>query len=258
MKRPSFQFYAGDWQANSNLRRCSLHEKGAWIDMLCLAHDQSEYGVLRWPLSEIARAVAAPLGVLRALVDKGVLKGHDKHLDEALVYVPRSGRKDGEPVILLPAQPGPIWFSSRMVRDEYIRASRGESSRFSADEDAAPKATPNPAPKAAPKPPFGDGSSSSSSSSSSIPPGPQRGKTMGVDELVALGVTAQHASDWLAARKAKRLPLTPTAWEMFYAAAAKQGLSPAAAVEHCAARGWAGFHADATQGAPAAAWGDAE
>jgi hypothetical protein len=252
MKRPSFQFYPGDWQANSNLRRCSHQEKGVWIDVLCLAHDQSEYGVLRWPLKEIARAVGAPLTALRALVDKDVFKGHDEQLREAFIYVPRSGRKDGEPVILLPIQPGPIWFSSRMVRDEYVRTVRGESSRFGTDDSVAPKP--------APKPPIGDGSSPSSSSSSSIPPGPQRGQTMGVDELVAMGVAAQHARDWLAARKAKRLPLTRTAWAKFYAAAEKEGLSPAAAVEHCAGRGWAGFHVDAAskQGAPASAWGDAE
>ena len=52
MKRPSFQFYPGDWQANSNLRRCTHEEKGVWLDVMCLLHDQEEYGVARWPLKE--------------------------------------------------------------------------------------------------------------------------------------------------------------------------------------------------------------
>lgn len=166
MKRPSFQFYPGDWQANSNLRRCSHAEKGAWVDVMCLLHDQPEYGVLRWSLKEIAQAVGCTPVVLRGIVAKDVFKGSDTELVEPFVYVPRSGRRDGEPVILLPVQPGPIWFSSRMVRDEYIRTVRGESTRFG-EGGEAPKRTPKPTPKASPKPPFGDGSSPSSSSSPS-------------------------------------------------------------------------------------------
>jgi len=162
MKRPSFQFYPGDWQANSNLRRCTHAEKGVWLDVMCLMHDQPEYGVLRWPLKEIAQAVGAPIGSLRALVTKSILKGDDIELVEAFVYIPRSGRKDGDPVTLLAPQAGPVWYSSRMVKDEYVRTIRGESSRFGGDEDDASKD--------APKPPLGDGSSSSSSSSSSTKP----------------------------------------------------------------------------------------
>ena len=33
MRRPSFQFYPADWLGNTNLRRCSHSEKGAWIDV---------------------------------------------------------------------------------------------------------------------------------------------------------------------------------------------------------------------------------
>lgn len=159
MKRPSFQFYPGDWTGNSNLRRCSHSEKGVWLDVICLMHDQTEYGVLRWPLKEIAQAVGCSLSMLRSLVTKGVLKGDDKRMEEPYVYIPRSGRRDGEPVTLLGTQDGPLWYSSRMVKDEYVRTIRGESTRFSDEFGAAPKLSP--------KPPFGDGSSSSSSSSSS-------------------------------------------------------------------------------------------
>ena len=159
MKRPSFQFYPGDWQANSNLRRCTHAEKGVWLDVMCLMHDQPEYGVLRWPLKEIAQAVGARVVDLRALSSKGVLKGSDTHLDEPFVYTPRSGRKDGEPITLVPTQAGPIWYSSRMVKDEYVRTIRGESTRFGDESGEAPKRSP--------KGGLGDGSSSSSSSSPS-------------------------------------------------------------------------------------------
>lgn len=163
MKRPSFQFYPGDWTSNSNLRRCSHAEKGIWIDVMCLLHDQEEYGIVRWPLKEIAQAVNCTVAVLRGLVTKGILKGADApHAVEPFVYVPRSGRKDGDPVILVNAQPGPIWYSSRMVKDEYVRTIRGESSRFGAGDGDAPKV--------APKPPLGDGSSASASASPSGKP----------------------------------------------------------------------------------------
>jgi len=173
MKRPSFQFYPGDWTGNSNLRRCTHAEKGAWLEVMCLMHDQEdEYGVLRWPLKEVAQAAGCTVATLKSLIAKGVLKGDDKKLEEAFVYVPRSARKDGEPVTLIEPQDGPLWFSSRMVKDEYVRTIRGESSRFGDDEDDAPKDAPKDppkrAPKPAPKPPIGDGSSSSSSSSTSL------------------------------------------------------------------------------------------
>lgn len=167
MKRPSFQFYPADWQANSNLRRCSHEERGIWIDVLCLLHDQEEYGVIRWTLKEIAQAIGCTPAKLSGLVSKGVLKGADKGDDsESLIYVPRHSRKDGEPITLIPSQNGPIWYSSRMVVDEHKRVIRGEST-------AAPKAAPNPpigaASKLTPHPtpditPLRAGASSSSSS----------------------------------------------------------------------------------------------
>lgn len=145
MKRPSFQFYPADWQANSNLRRCSHEEKGIWLDVLCLLHDQEEYGICRWSLKEIAQAIGCTSAKLSGLITKGVLKGADTSQDvDELVYVPRSGRKDGAPVTLINQQKGPLWYSSRMVVDEYKRLVRAESG-------ATPKDAPNLSPKLSPK-----------------------------------------------------------------------------------------------------------
>lgn len=124
---------------------------------MCLMHDQDEYGVLRWPLKEIAGAVKCKVSDLQSLVRKGVMKGDDKRLEEQFVYVPRSGRKDGEPVTLIDIQDGPIWYSSRMVKDEYVRTIRGESGGK------------GDAPKQSPKPPIGDTFGPRGSSSSSSP-----------------------------------------------------------------------------------------
>jgi hypothetical protein len=163
VSRPSFQFYPKDWRNNANLRRCSPAARGAWMDVMCVLHDSDEYGLVRWPLKELANAAGVSIGLARELVDKSVLKGNDKTLDAALVYTPRSGRREGPPVTLVPVQDGPVWFSSRMVKDEYVRTIRGEGTRFTEDNQPSPK----PGANRAPNPPFGDGPSSSSSSSSS-------------------------------------------------------------------------------------------
>lgn len=61
--------------------------------------------------------------------------------------------------------------------------------------------------------------------------------------LLALGVDAQVAADWLAVRKAKRAALTQTALDGMVDEAHKAGISVAQAVRICAARGWQGFRA---------------
>lgn len=160
MRRPSFQFYPADWRNNANLRRCSPAARGIWVDVMCVLHDSDEYGVVRWPLVDLANSANAPIKLVRELVEKSVLKGGDKALDPPFIYVPRSGRKNGAPVTLLPTQAGPIWYSSRMVKDEYVRTIRGESTRFGDGNGDAPDTSPNP--------PFGDGSTSSSSSTPTV------------------------------------------------------------------------------------------
>ena len=64
-----------------------------------------------------------------------------------------------------------------------------------------------------------------------------------VSEMVAEGVNEQHATDWLIARKAKDLPLTPTAWDQTKAEAVKAGMTVPDAIKTAAANGWAGFKA---------------
>lgn len=62
--------------------------------------------------------------------------------------------------------------------------------------------------------------------------------------LIAEGVDAQQASDFLQIRKAKKAPLTQTALDGIKREAEKAGLALAAAVELCCLRGWQGFKAE--------------
>lgn len=186
MKRPSFQFYPADWRSNAKLRRCSAAERGDWIDLICLLHDSEEYGVLRWPLKDIAEA-GCKIAALQALRRKGVLKGADtgEHF-AGHTYTPRHAGKAGRPVVLLEPQEGPIWFSSRMVEDEYVRTKRATN--------GAAESTPKP-PKGTPKGghPSRDARAQSSSSTSTssksrkddvgLPPDPHPPRTNGHDQL---------------------------------------------------------------------------
>ena len=62
-------------------------------------------------------------------------------------------------------------------------------------------------------------------------------------DLEAEGVERQAAADWLQLRKAKRLPLTPTAWADTKAEGTKAGLTPPQTVATAVANNWAGFKA---------------
>lgn len=152
--RPSFQFYPADWLANTNLRRCSEAARGIWIDVMCVLHGSDEYGVIRWPMADLARAANAPLRLVKELADKGVLKGADKGAAD-FRWAPSHAGQKGDEVTLVVAGEGPIWYCSRFVKDEYKRQRRGANNRFTADKQP-PKKVPKKVPKASPKAGIGD------------------------------------------------------------------------------------------------------
>jgi hypothetical protein len=176
MKRPSFQFYPADWRNNAKLRRCTEAARGAWTDILCILHDSDEYGVLRWPLDDIARAAGVSIKSARELAQKEVIKGGDAGM-EAFTYTTRHAGQDGNSFTLIEKTSAPCWYSSRMVIDEFIRLRRGVGTRFTT-ENQPPTKSPtrrvgvdigesSRSPTRAVGDGLGDGPSSSSSSSSS-------------------------------------------------------------------------------------------
>ena len=161
------------------------------MDILCVLHDSDEYGVCRWPLADLARAAGAQLRLVKELADKDVLKGGDKE-PEPFVHTPRHAGKSGEPVTLVATDGGPCWYSSRLVRDEWVRLRRGAGTRFG-DDNPPPNKSPNKTPKQLPNdqpnstpiasPTHGVGEwlgyGPSSSSSSSVIPIPSEAKASG-------------------------------------------------------------------------------
>lgn len=91
---------------------------------MCLMHDSEEYGVLRWTTQKIAKALRVKPGVIASLIEAGVMKGCDKGLCEPLSYAPTTKNKKWPAIVLVPPTEGPIWYSSRMVKDEHIRTVR--------------------------------------------------------------------------------------------------------------------------------------
>jgi hypothetical protein len=168
MKRPAFQFYPADWRSNAKLRRCSDAARGAWMDILCVLHGADEYGVVRWPLTELARSAGVSLRLARELAAKGVLKGADSNA-EPYVHTPTHAGRKGEPVILVQTDGGPVWYCSRLVRDEWTRHRRGAGTRFDSENQPSREPTGTPTRREGER--QGDGPSSSSSSSASIPVG---------------------------------------------------------------------------------------
>lgn len=107
MKRPSFQFYPGDWLRDTALRSVSVAARGAWSDMLCLMHEGTPYGHLK-----VGSKVILPDNLARmiglTLEETSRLVGE---LEEAGVF---SRTTEG------------CIYSRRMVRDEEIREKRAK------------------------------------------------------------------------------------------------------------------------------------
>lgn len=112
MKRPSFQFYPGDWMRDAALRSCSVGARGLWADLMCVMHDGDPYGHLsvngRGLTDQQASSICGvSLAVYRRLLAELEAAG-------------------------VPARtPDGVLLSRRMVRDEEIRnrrAAGGEES----------------------------------------------------------------------------------------------------------------------------------
>lgn len=114
MKRPAFQFYPADWRKDPALSICSLAARGLWIEMMCIAHESDEYGVLvvagnPMTAQHIARSVGESLAVVKRLLAE---------LEEAGVF-----SRDERGCI----------YSRRMCKDERSREKRAAGGEAGAE-----------------------------------------------------------------------------------------------------------------------------
>ena len=105
MKRPSFQFYPGDWMRSTDLRCCSVGARGLWIDMICLMHEGKPYGHLKVGdkvihAQNLASITGATIQEVEGWLDELMETGVCSINDEGCI------------------------FSRRMIRDEELRQIR--------------------------------------------------------------------------------------------------------------------------------------
>jgi hypothetical protein len=166
VKRPSFQFYPGDWLQDTALRASSLAARGLWADMLCIMHQGRPYGHLTLPATgedghkEVLRPILPP--VLARMVGAGAddLQCLLDELESAGVF---SRTSDG------------VIFSRRMVHDEKVREARASGGIQSLNHPNVPRPKGretdifNESSRTSSVTSFGGSPSSSSSSSSKNP-----------------------------------------------------------------------------------------
>jgi hypothetical protein len=182
-RRPSFQFYPGDWLNDTALRLCSVAARGLWIDMLCLMHQGNPYGFLK---------VGA----------KVILPANLAHLVGATTADVEGWLQELEDVGTFSRQRGVI-FSRRMVRDEDLRQRRAAGGKLGgnplllASEEDNPKVggkvnLPGGGKDNRETTPSSSSSSSSSSSKEKTPPTPRGGSRRSIvidDALKEAGLT---------------------------------------------------------------------
>lgn len=116
MKRPSFQFYPGDWQRDTALRLCSIGARGCWLEMLCIMHQATPYGHLVHEGRALqAKQIASLIG------GEATAKQVQAWLDEMEAEGVFARTEDG------------CIYSRRMVRDESVRQARAEGGKSGAE-----------------------------------------------------------------------------------------------------------------------------
>lgn len=120
MKRPSFQWYPGDFRRDTAVQACCFGARSLWREMMDLMHDGEPYGHLTAggvaiQPENLARIVGEPAGKVRRWL---------KELDDHKVF----SRTDAG-----------VIFSRRMVRDELHRNRRGAGGIKSLDNPNVPR-----------------------------------------------------------------------------------------------------------------------
>lgn len=184
MKRPSFQFYPGDWLNDAALRMCSTSARGLWIDMICIMHQGTDYGYLKVNhkvilTANLARMVGSTLPEV---------EGWLAELEGAGVF-----SRDASGCV----------FSRRMIKDEELRNIRAKGGKLGGNPVLMSAKTPQPKVNLDANLPLTPSSSSSSSSSSDAEREPHFPEVIGRPTLTEVkawagncGLASWKAEDW--------------------------------------------------------------
>jgi uncharacterized phage protein (TIGR02220 family) len=147
MKMPALQFYPADWRKDLAVQSLGYHDRGVWLEMLCLMHESSERGVLLLNETPMADVVAARIlgldiqtfkqtlgtllshGVARRRESDGAIFNKRMVSDERLCDIRRkAGKKGGNPALLK---------QNRTTRDKQKPTPSSSSSSSSSDDKGA-------------------------------------------------------------------------------------------------------------------------
>jgi len=102
-------------------------------------HDSDEYGILRWTLQEISNAIGCKIDDLQHLIKLDILKGTENPVDK-VSFSTSLAQKNRYPLfVILIDSYGPLFYSSRMVRDEYVRQKRADGGSKSLTNPNVPR-----------------------------------------------------------------------------------------------------------------------
>lgn len=132
-KLPAFQFYPADYMKDPGIRILSHHDRGVWVDCLCLMHESEQRGLLMingkaMTDAELARALGLPLHDPNPLIFAGLSEYLLKQIPTTdltntltrLLDVGVASRHEETGALM----------SRRMVRDEALRQIRTECGRL--------------------------------------------------------------------------------------------------------------------------------
>lgn len=215
-KRPSFQFYPGDWLRSTDLRSCSVGARGLWIDMICLMHEGNPYGHLK-----VGDKVILPVNL--AMMVGATLEEVTKWLEE----LEKSG--------VFSVKNGCI-VCRRMIRDERIRESRASGGVLGGNPALLKRGKVNLPANLPPTPAVAFASASSSSK--------PKNKAQANGFELPEWVPKMQWDAWIESRTKARKAPTPFAKRMAVSKLEQlheQGHHPAAVLAQSAFNGWAGL-----------------
>lgn len=223
-KRPSFQFYPGDWLRDP-VAGCSLEAQGLWLRLLMVAHDSERRGYLsinRLPIPEdsLARKCGCTLQLFQSLFAELERAGIPRRTASGIIY------------------------SKRMVDDEKNRednATRQSKFRGRKSNDKSNKKV-----TAVSQPSSSSSSDEDIKNISSSPPNPPKGVDKGGGLIIDLPdwISGEDWFAFLQHRKQMRVPMSLLAQSRAVAQLRRmkdEGQCVASVIDQSIVNGWKGF-----------------
>ena len=232
MKRPSFQFYPGDWLHDAGLRVVSVGARGLWIEMLCLMHQGSDYGYLKVnhnPIlpANLVKVTGASLEEIELWITELESAGVFSRDDEGCIY------------------------SRRMVSDEKVRTARAAGGILGGNpallSDSKPRDKVGTKVNLAPNLQTTPSSSSSSSISLKDKEARKRSPSFDAKEIeLPNWLSRELWGLWVQSSAERKKPISKTTAEFQIKrldAMRSEGHSPKSVIEHSIAGGFQGLYA---------------